>query len=71
MCLHCRDKEYSVFVPFLLGTKIGGKGLYVEIDESKFGRRKYYRGHHVDGQWVFGGIQRNNGRMFLVPVKKR
>ena len=31
---------------------IGGSGIIVEIDESKFGKRKYYRAHHVDGVWV-------------------
>lgn len=35
--------------------KIGGVGKIVEIDESKFGKRKYGRGHYVEGQWVFGG----------------
>ena len=34
--------------------QIGGEGIEVEIDESKFGKCKYYRGHKVDGQWVFG-----------------
>lgn len=34
--------------------KLGGKGKVVQIDESKFGKRKYHRGHHVEGQWVFG-----------------
>ena len=34
---------------------IGGNGIEVEIDESKFGKRKYYRGHRVEDQWVFGG----------------
>ncbi len=32
--------------------KIRGKGQIVEIDESKFGKRKYHCGHHVEGSWV-------------------
>ena len=47
-----------------------GEGEVVEIDESKFGKRKYYKGHHVEGQWVFSGIQRSSGQIFLVPVEK-
>ena len=53
------------------GERIGGVGKVVELDESKFGRRKYHRGHHVEGQWVFGGVERGTGRCFLVPVKER
>lgn len=53
------------------GTPIGGEGVIVEIDESKFGRRKYNRGHRVEGQWVFGGVERDTGRVFMVPVEKR
>ena len=40
--------------------KIGGNGVEVEIDESKFGKCKYYRGHRVEGQWVFGGREKYN-----------
>jgi len=32
---------------------IGGPGKVVEVDESKFGKRKYHRGHRVDGVWVY------------------
>lgn len=34
--------------------KIGGKGIIVEIDESKFVSVKYFKRHKVDGVWVFG-----------------
>lgn len=37
--------------------KIGGEGKVVQIDKSKFGKRKYHGGHLVEGQWVFGGIE--------------
>jgi len=48
--------------------EIGGPNITVEIDDSKFGRRKYNRGHKVKGQWVFGGVNRESEKTFLVPV---
>lgn len=51
--------------------KMGGIGRTVEIDESKFGKRKYHRGRKVEGTWVFGGVERETGRVFMVPVKCR
>ena len=50
---------------------IGGPGVEVEIDESKFGRCKYNRGRVVDGHWVFGGVERMTGECFLVEVAQR
>jgi len=38
-------------------SQIGGNGLIVEIDETKFGRRKYNRGRLITGQWFFGDIK--------------
>jgi transposase-like protein len=51
--------------------QIGGPGTTVEIDESKFGKRNYHRGHRVEGTWVFGGVERESGKLFMVPVEKR
>ena len=50
---------------------LGGKDETVEIDESYFCRRKYNRGHNVDGIWVLGGIQRRTKKIFTIPVEKR
>lgn len=53
-------------------TKIGGDGVIVELDESKLGKRKYNRGHRVEGVWVFGGVERTpERRTFFVPVETR
>ncbi|CAB9519037.1 Inherit from opiNOG: protein Hydra magnipapillata [Seminavis robusta] len=52
--------------------QIGGPGVEVEIDESKFGKRKYHYGHRVEGVWVFGGVERTPERKcFLVAVPDR
>ena len=37
--------------------KIGGPGRIVEVDEAKFGKRKYQRGRIVQGSWVLGGVE--------------
>lgn len=51
---------------------IGGEGIIVEIDETKFGKRKNNRGHHVDGVWVVVGMERISKRhMFAVSVEHR
>ena len=51
--------------------KIGGNNAIVEIDESKFGKRKYNRGHRVEGVWVVGAVERINKRIVLRHVEKR
>ena len=51
---------------------IGGKDIIVEVDETKMGKRKYYRGHRVDGVWIFGGIERTDARkIFFAHVEDR
>jgi transposase-like protein len=53
-------------------TLIGGLGITVEIDETKLGKRKYHRGHRVDGVWVLVGIEKlPRGRIFLVKIEDR
>jgi transposase-like protein len=47
-------------------TTIGGKGIIVEIDETKLGKRKYHRGHRVEGIWVVVGVERTTARRVFV-----
>ena len=57
------DVEYSM---------IGGPGITVEVDESKFAKRKYNVGHAVIAPWVVGGVERSAARgMFAVTVNDR
>ena len=53
------------------GGPIGGPNTTVEIDESKFGKRKYNVGRVIEGQWILGGICRESKDFFMVPVQKR
>jgi transposase-like protein len=51
---------------------IGGPGVIVELDESKLAKRKYHRGHRVDGVWILGGIERTaERRVFIEKVECR
>ena len=49
--------------------KIGGVGIEVQIDESKFAKRKYHRGRPVgrDITWILGGID-SMGFWYAAPV---
>ena len=59
--------EYFINHP----VRIGGGGRTVEIDESVFIHRKYYRGRMVREQWVFGGIDTTTKEGFMVPGDRR
>lgn len=51
---------------------IGGEGIEVELDETKIAKRKYHRGHRVEGAWVLGGVERTPQRkVFIVQVPDR
>ena len=67
----CREICCNYVESFLKSKQIGGPGMTVQIDESKFGKRKYSRGRLVEGQWVLGGICQESGDMFLEIVQKR
>ncbi|KCZ75300.1 hypothetical protein H311_03726 [Anncaliia algerae PRA109] len=44
---------------------IGGKDILFQLEESKFGMRKYHHGHHVEGVWLFGGVEVTSKRKFF------
>ena len=53
-------------------TQIGDERIIMEVDESKFGWRKYNRGYHIEGAWVVGGIERTpQARLFVKVVERR
>lgn len=65
------SREVCICVLENFSKKIGGPGKIVEIDESKFGKRKYHKGRRVDGVWVFGGIERESKECFFKCVADR
>jgi transposase-like protein len=51
---------------------IGVPDVVVEIDETKVGKRKYNRGHRVEGTWVVAGVERSKEhKAFVIQVDKR
>lgn len=51
--------------------QIGRPNRVVEIDDAKFGKKKYHRGRIIDGQWFFGGFERDSKEIFVVPAPDR
>ena len=47
---------------------IGGQGVTVEIDETKLGKRKYNKGHRVEGVWVLVGVERSEERKIFLRI---
>jgi hypothetical protein len=60
--------EYVINKSYLGGVNSDGQPIVVEIDKSKFGKRKYNKGKRVDGVWVVGGVER---KVFLLTVPNR
>ena len=54
-------------------VRLGGVGVTVEIDESKWGnKRKYNRGRLVkEGTWIFGIIECGTGKVALFTCSGR
>ena len=50
--------------------KLGGLGRVVQINESKIRKRKY-RGHVLEVQWVFSGIGEESRKCIIVMVEDR
>lgn len=65
-------RDVALYTCVRNSVQIGGNGVEVEIDESKFGKRKYHRGKRVEGKWVFGGRETyDKSKMFMVAVPNR
>ncbi|KAG0440524.1 hypothetical protein DMUE_1678 [Dictyocoela muelleri] len=48
--------------------QIREKCIILEVDESKFGNKKYGRGHVFDGVWVLRAVERIDSRR-IIPKK--
>lgn len=59
VCIHWLDNNQE---------QIGGPGISVEIDETVLVRRKYRRGRLIRTIWLFGGIERETKKTFLIPL---
>ena len=77
---YCREMFHMFVMNDTRTYSLGGQDIIVEIDESKFGKRRYNRGHRVEGNWVFGGSERiwneekgyyQAGKIFLEVVDRR
>ena len=42
-----------------------------DLGNSRSTKRKYHRGHVVEGQWVFGGIKDDSRKSFIKTVENR
>ncbi|KAH1015959.1 hypothetical protein HUJ04_007258 [Dendroctonus ponderosae] len=71
-------REVFIFWAHLHSTQIGGENEVVEIDQSYVGNgdrkrteKKHSRALVIEGQWIFGGIQRSDGQFFIASVENQ
>ncbi|XP_046142308.1 uncharacterized protein LOC123987938 isoform X2 [Osmia bicornis bicornis] len=75
---YCREMITDQFIkiqagqPKLGGISESGSPIVVQIDEAKFGKRKYNRGRVVEGHWVLGIVdtETNDCRMIVVANRE-
>ena len=60
--------RYCLLLLMCDSCKIGAHGNTLQINESKFVKPNYYCGHRVEGQWVFGGIEEDSRKCFILTV---
>ena len=65
MCKKSNDRDLSA----IGGIESSGTPIIVEIDELLFFHRKYNRCLLHPNHWVFGGIERESHKCFLVKVQ--
>lgn len=59
LAVDCQMLMHNDFIRYFGDYKLGDNELcdHIQIDESKFGKRKYNRGSRRDGVWVFGMVE--------------
>ena len=60
--LHTRVADWLV----ANASPLGGPKIIVELDEPKFGKRKYNKDDYREGQWVLGGVDTIHRRVGLL-----
>lgn len=68
LCSKLRDLKAFGLYPKKINT-IGGECSVVEIDESKFGKRKQNKGHKVERAWIVGAAERKSRKIILMNIE--
>lgn len=63
----CRDVCLEICVDD--SEMIGGQEVIVEMDESKFSRRKFSHSHEVKGSWIYCGVEKISKKSFFKIVE--